>query len=385
MKFENCDYSKIWDSQEGRRVFSAILAEEGFVKMNYTFWREKFLVDPAITPTNGKGEAIFTSEMRDASVADLMDMRAPLGQTRTADKKGVQYYTGRIPDLAPAGFVEKATERYYKEQMFEQFGDAALIAQFATSDVQRMLDSANMTLSFLGAKALSTGEIIYDMGEGIHSAVYKSYIPAENFVKAGAKVWSDPNALILDYMRDIEKEFRDRTGYEGTMIWELTKDMFDSYFLTNNQVKEWVKYIHDATNDKNLPDSVTLTRDMVLNYIPQHPYNLPTIVLVEEKAKDSVKGSVKGWKAGNAVLRPAGYAGYIRRAAILDEKMIRDYGNNAISVNFTPALNGLGVFVNKIVPNGDFKEWKTDLLVKAVPTLDEFLYHVIVDTTQAND
>lgn len=382
MKFENGNYNKIWEANEGRKVISTILTEEGFIKPNYTFYLEKFKIDPTITPTNHKGEAIFTSEMREIVSADLMDMRAPLADTRTADKAGVAYYTGRIPDFAPAGFVEKATERWYKEENFAQFGDAALIAQFATNELQRMIDSANMTLSYLAAKALSTGETIYDMGDGIQSAIYKSYIPEENFVNAGEKVWSDPSAKILDQMAAIESEFKDKWGVEMPMQWEMTQEMFDAYFLKNEQVKEWVKYLN-VVNNTPLPENLTLTRELVEKAIPQHPYNLSPIVIVNEKQKDINQGVVRGWKAGNAVLRPRGYAGYIRRASILDEVIYKRYANSVNSYNFTPALNGLGVFMNSVVVNGNFKEWHTDLFVKAIPTLDEFLYHIIVDTTAA--
>ncbi|MBQ2398424.1 MAG: major capsid protein [Bacteroidales bacterium] len=382
MKFENGNYNKIWEANEGRKVISTILTEEGFIKPNYTFYLEKFKIDPTITPTNHKGEAIFTSEMRELVSADLMDMRTPLGETRVADKAGIAYYTGRIPDFAPAGFVEKATERWYKEENFAQFGDAALIAQFATNELQRMIDSANMTLSYLAAKALSTGETIYDMGDGIQSAIYKSYIPEENFVNAGEKVWSDPSAKILDQMSAIEESFKDKWGAEMPMQWEMTQEMFDAYFLKNEQVKEWVKYLN-VVNNTPLPENLTLTRELVEKAIPQHPYNLSPIVIVNEKQKDINQGVVRGWKAGNAVLRPRGYAGYIRRASILDEVIYKRYANSVNSYNFTPALNGLGVFMNSVVVNGNFKEWHTDLFVKAIPTLDEFLYHIIVDTTTA--
>lgn len=382
MKFENGNYNKIWEANEGRKVISTILTEEGFIKPNYTFYLEKFKIDPTITPTNHKGEAIFTSEMREIVSADLMDMRTPLGETRVADKAGIAYYTGRIPDFAPAGFVEKATERWYKEENFAQFGDAALIAQFATNELQRMIDSANMTLSYLAAKALSTGETIYDMGDGIQSAIYKSYIPEENFVNAGEKVWSDPSAKILDQMSAIEESFKDKWGAEMPMQWEMTQEMFDAYFLKNEQVKEWVKYLN-VVNNTPLPENLTLTRELVEKAIPQHPYNLSPIVIVNEKQKDINQGVVRGWKAGNAVLRPRGYAGYIRRASILDEVIYKRYANSVNSYNFTPALNGLGVFMNSVVVNGNFKEWHTDLFVKAIPTLDEFLYHIIVDTTTA--
>lgn len=382
MKFENSDYNKMW-SNEGRQILSFILNEEGFIKPNYTFYLEKFRIDPTITPTDEKGQAMFKSTMREIVNTDLMDMRAPLGDTRVADKVGVAYYTGMIPDFAPAGFVEKATERYYKESQFEQFGDAALLARFATDEVQRMIDSANMTMSYLAAKALSTGETIYDMGDGIQDAIYKSYIPEDNFVNAGAKVWSDPDAPILDYMRDIEQKFQDKWGVEMAMQWEMTQKMYDEYFLENKQVKEWVQYIY-VTNNQPLPNNFTPTREMVEKAIEQHKYNLSPIVIVEEKQKDINQGIVRGWKEGNAVLRPRGYAGFIRRAEILDEKIFKKYGNSVNVYNFTPALGGLGVFMNSVITNGNFKEWHTDLFVKAIPTLDEFLYHVIVDTTQAD-
>ena len=380
MKFENSTYNKLWESQEGRKILSKILNEEGFVKPNYTFHLEKFKIDPAITPTNAKGEAIFTSTMRELATADLMDMRAPLSDTRVADKKGVAYYNGRIPDFAPAGYVEKATERWYKEENFAQFGDAALIAQYATEEIQRMVDSANMTLSYLAAKALSTGETIYDMGEGIQSAIYKSYIPAENFVNAGEKLWSDPTARILDQMSKIEESFKDKWGIEMAMQWEMTQEMFDAYFLNNEEVREWV-ISWNAMNNVSLPANLRLTRDLVISAFNAHPYNLSPIVIVNEKQKDINQGVVRGWKAGNAVLRPRGYAGFIRRASILDEVIYKRYANSVNTYNFTPALNGLGVFMNSVVVNGNFKEWHTDLFVKAIPTLDEFLYHVIVDTT----
>lgn len=383
MKFENSNYNKIWESQEGRKIVSTILNEEGFIKPNYTFYLEKFKIDPTITPTNHKGEAIFTSEMRETVNADMMDMRTPLGETRVADKAGVAYYNGRIPDFAPAGFVEKATERWYKEENFAQFGDTALIAEYATNELQRMINSANMTLSYLAAKALSTGETIYDMGDGIQSAIYKSYIPEENFVNAGEKTWDDPTAKILDQMAEIETSFKDKWGVEMAMQWEMTQEMFDAYFLKNAQVKEWVQYLN-VINNTPLPENLTLTRELVERAIPQHPYNLSPIVIVNEKQKDINQGVVRGWKAGNAILRPRGYAGYIRRASILDEVIYKRYANSVNSYNFTPALNGLGVFMNSVVVNGNFKEWHTDLFVKAIPTLDEFLYHVIVDTTQAD-
>lgn len=379
MKFANSLYNGIWKTAEGRKIVDTIL-NEGLIKPNYTFHLEKFKIDPVLNPTNHLGESTFTSYMREIESSDYMDMRAPLGDTRPADKKGVSKYSGVIPDFAPRGFVEKATERFYKEEYFDQFGDDALVAAYATDELQRMMNDANLTLSYLAAKALSTGETVYDKGEGIYSAIYKSYISENNFVNAGEKVWSDPSALIINYMIDIEKKFSDLWGTMPQMIWEIPQDVFDNCFLKNEQIKEWV-VSYNAMNNVTLPANMAMTEDLVKNAIAAHPARLSPIVIIDQKVN---KGVREGWKSGNVVFRPAGYAGYIRKAAILDKKMLEKYGNNANTYNFTPALNGLGVIMNSVVVTGNLKEWHTDLFVKAIPTLDEFLYHVIVDTTTAN-
>ena len=47
-------------------------------------------------------------------------------------------------------------------------------------------------------------------------------------------------------------------------------------------------------------------------------------------------------------------------------------------------MGGLVTICNSVVPNGNLKEWHTDLVLAATPSLDEFLYHFIIDTTKAN-
>ena len=72
----------------------------------------------------------------------------------------------------------------------------------------------------------------------------------------------------------------------------------------------------------------------------------------------------------------------IRHTEILDSIVYPKYGAKSISKVFTPMPDGLGVFVNTTLDNGGLQEWHTDFLLSATPSLDEFLYHVIVDTTQ---
>lgn len=382
MKFEQSTYNKIWDSVEGRQIVTQILNTPELINANHTFWTEKFRVDPNITPTNQEGEAIFISRMRKLEGGVLMDMRAPLGDSVPEDVKGQEYYSGAIPEFISKGFVEKATERDYKENLFAQFGDASLVAQYATDVLQSRLDSANQTLSHMSAQLLSTGKIIYKAGIGIQGNVLKAAIPANNFLKAGAKVWTDTTARLLDQIVKIVDDINDATGLNIQWQLEVTKEQFKNCFLKNEQVIEWVRYMN-IINNQPLPERLIITRDMAMPALNAFE-GLPPIVIVEEKQKDADSTMVHGWKDGIAVLRPVGYAGLVRRTTIKDTELFTKYGNSVNSYSFAPALNGVATIRNSVIVNGNFKEWHSDLVLAAVPSLDQFLYHYIIDTTTAN-
>ena len=381
MKFEQSTYNKIWDSAEGRQIVTQILSNPNMINANHMFWAEKFRVDPQITPTNAEGEAPFVSRMREIESGVLMDMRAPLGDSIPEDKKGIAYYSGIIPEFISKGTVEKATERDYKEKLFEQFGDVALVAAYATDVLQSKIDSANQTLSNMSAQLLSTSKIIYKSGVGIQGNVLKAEVPAANFLKAGTKVWTDTTARLLDQIVEIVEDIKDKTGIANWQL-EVTKDQFKNCFLKNAQVIEWVRYMN-IINNQPLPERLVLSRDMAMSALASFE-GLPPIVIIEEKQKDADSTIVHGWKAGVAVLRPAGIAGYMRRTTIKDTELFTKYGNSVNSYSFTPALNGLATVRNSVIVNGNFKEWHTDVVLAGVPSLDQFLYHYIIDTTTAN-
>lgn len=381
MKFEQSTYNKIWDSTEGRQIVTQILSNPDLINANHMFWTEKFRVDPNITPTNQEGEAVFISRMREIESGVLMDMRAPLGDSVPEDKKGIAYYSGVIPEFISKGTVEKATERDYKEKLFEQFGDVALVAAYATDVLQSKIDSANQTLSNMSAQLLSTSKIIYKSGVGIQGNVLKAEVPAANFLKAGAKVWTDTTARLLDQIVEIVEDIKDKTGIANWQL-EVTKDQFKNCFLKNAQVIEWVRYMN-IINNQPLPERLVLSRDMAMSALASFE-GLPPIVIIEEKQKDADSTIVHGWKSGVAVLRPMGIAGYMRRTTIKDTELFTKYGNSVNSYSFTPALNGLATVRNSVIVNGNFKEWHTDVVLAGVPSLDQFLYHYIIDTTTAN-
>ena len=383
MKFAECTFNKIWDSAEGQQIVTQILQDPNLIHANHTIWQKLFKVDPKITPTNQEGEAVFTSKMRELTSGVMMDVRAPLGDSVPEDTKGAKYYSGIIPEFITRGTVEKATERDYRKQLFEQFGDASLIAEYATEVLQGKVDSINQTLSHMATQLNSTGKIVYQQGEGFQGGLLKADVPAENFVKAGKVVWTNPECKLLDQIREIYNGLMDDWGVEISMQLEITRDVFNSCFLNNNQVKEWVRYVN-VINNTPLPETMVLTRDMVLPALAKFE-GLPQIVIVEEAQKDINNGVVHGWKANTAVLRPLGYAGLIRRASINDVRLFKEYGNNVNTYSFTSIANGLGVLRNFTIVNGNFKEWHTDAVLAAVPSLDEFLYHVIIDIASANE
>lgn len=383
MKFEFSKYNKIWDSNEGRQIVEAVLQNPDLIRANHTFWADKFRVDPQITPTNQEGEAIFISKMRELDSGFLMDMRAPLGDSVPEDKRGQKYYSGVIPEFISKGTVEKAMERDYKKRLFEQFGDASLIAQYAVDVLQPKIDSANQTLSYMSAQLLSTGKIVYNQGAGLQGNVLKAEIPAENFITAGAKVWSDPSARILDQIRQIYQDALEKWGVNISMQLEIPRNIWIEYFLKNEQVKEWVRY-YNSLNNVLLPEQLVLTETMVRDALAKFE-GLPQIVIVEEKQKDVFNGLVNGWKDNVAVLRPVGYAGYIRHTTTEDVRLFSEYGNGVNTYTFASAMNGLATVANSVIVNGNFKEWHTHLILPAVPSLDEFLYHIIIDTNTADE
>lgn len=382
--FNNSTYAKIWDSIEGRQITQMILNDPDLIRTNIGFAYQKFNIDPEITPTNTDGTATFISRQRKLKMGTLAHMRAPLGDTVYRKDVNAKYYTGVIPDFTTDGFMETAMEREDKERRFiREFGnDAFLISQYA-ENLQTLIDSADMTLSYLAAQLLSKGFMVYDQGEGAQGNLYKADIPAENFVKAGEKAWTDPDCMLIDQMVQIEKDFEDLWGASYSMQWEITYDMFHKVLLKNKQVIDLVKS-YRFFNNQPITDNMQVTESMFRAAIAEVE-GLSPIVIIEEKQKDVNNGIVHGWKDGVAVYRPVGYAGMIRRTENLDSYLYQKHGNNLISQSFATTGNGLYTVANLTVPNGRMKEWQTQLMFQAIPSLDEFLYHVIVDTTSANE
>ena len=228
---------------------------------------------------------------------------------------------------------------------------------------------------------LSKASITYNYGSGIKGNVGKvTLFPENHRVNAGAKAWADPDCKLLDQMAAIEQAYRDETGKDIPLKWQMPRSMYYNVFLKNAQV---ISYVTSYRTVNKLPVATgwEFNRAMIEEAFRDNEKISP-IEVVEETQHDGSSTPVHGWAENVAVLRPRGFAGEIKRAAILDESMAKKYGSSIIKEVYT-ALD-IYTVVNTTLNNGRYREWHTDLLFSGVPTLDEFFDHIIVNTAEAN-
>lgn len=380
--FNNTLYARFFNSREASQLFSKFINDPDIIANRPDFWKGQFSVDPMLSPRNADGRALFSASVRKRSVENMLDMRAPLGGTQPRDKSGLDVYTGPIPDFAAKGYVENGAERFVRQQMLQEYfgNDSEIVAQFA-DDVQAMVDEANQTISNMAAQILSKGEISYNHGSGIKGAIYKAPLPSDNFVNAGTAVWSDnTNCKLLDQMAKIEADYRERTGSQLPLKWQVTKDTFNNCILKNAQV---IAYIANwrKVNDKAFVDGMAVNATMFNEAFEVNPLISPIEVI--DEAQKNANTRVYGWAENVAVLRPQGYAGVIKRAGLLDKSVYDMYGSKLISKVY--AQKDIFTIVNSTLNNGELQEWHTDLFVAAVPVLEELEDHIIVNTATAGN
>lgn len=385
--FNNSRYAAFFKSGTGQQILRDYIDNSGMINVNYNWYKGQFAVNPNVTPTDDDGAATFKIEASANKPAGMLDMRAPLGKSHPYNKEGFQFYTATIPDFTSDAIYETAMEREAKERYFAQFGNDARIIRAWTKKVQDLIDAKDQTFNYMSAQLQSTGKIIYDKGRGIKGLQQQAPIPKENFVKAGAKVWTAPDAKILTYMVQIEDEFRQRTGFTGAMKWLIPKAMYRKVFLQNAEVKEWVNYIRNLNTNspQAAPEIGVITRTLFESAVAEYDGLSPIEIVEEEEKNKDWKGdtTIHGWSENIAVLRPVGDAGLIMHTDILDQKLSDKFGNAYISQNFVP-VDGFSMIHTATMANGEYQSWMTRLVVSGIPALNEFPEHIIVDTATAN-
>lgn len=386
--FSSSRYARFFSDKENQRFLQTFINTEGLLHTNYKWYTTQGIKASAPTPTAPNGTATFSVKGRDLKAAPLMDLRAPLGDSNQMEKDGLYWYTASIPDFIAPGFVETAMEREARVKQFDIFGNDADIVAAWVHNVQSQVDSTDATMNYMTARLMSKGTIDYStIGRGIQLPLHKADIPDENFVNAGAKVWTDENCDILSQMQTIEEKFRDKWGYQGALVWQVTRKMFYNVILKNKFVKELVEsykknpLAYIPTTGMMLP-----TAELFLRAFKDANMGVSPIEIVEEKERNLTNTSdtfVQGWDDTIAVLRPAGYACEFEYTNILDKELFDKYGAKTVTKVWAQVNNGLAWLVNTTLSNGIYEEYHTDVMMSAAPALKTFRNHVIVKTNVA--
>lgn len=384
------------------------------IKENTFFWQEHFRVEGNeydIDMSDLKKNPAWTVRQKVNRTVPMADAMAPLSETMQLDAEGMEEKTGSIYQYGK-GLFETSMSKLELEARLRELGpDQNLVTGFVRG-VADLVKTHNLTASNMAAQTLSRGgqygntiALTNVAGgtattQGFSGVITSqgSYIPASNFKTAGQYVWNNASCDIPEQMRKIEQDFKEANYIpDGTPFeWDLPWDMVVNVLLKNTAfIKEVNRYIALYAPDKvivvtsgNSTTNVdTITWEQLVQYSRSPISKISPIRIVREQ--QTVQGittytTVKGWKAGVAVLRPLGFAGVLVHAKVPEAELMRSGEvNNGIQFSLAKIQNFLYV-INKVTPNGMLKSYHTDVLGRYATVLDESQYHVVVDTTTAD-
>lgn len=387
--FNNSRYAKLFSSKDNLNFLKTFLDQKDLLYTNYGWYSTQGHRASMPTPTDYDGVATYSVKSRKAEAAPLMHLRAPLGDAPEMDSEGISVYSGSIPDFIGYKWSENALQREYKEKLFQQFGnDADLIAAWVRDVVQVGKNSAEATLSNLTAQLMTKASMSWKgKGEGLQQFLQKiEPFPKENKKKAGAKAWTDPDCKIITQMRKIEDDYRDkRGGYEGALVWKMTRKMYRETFLENAEVKEWYQEWCVAKR-MAYTDSMQVLDEDFKRTLSDMTGLSPIEIVVEKERNKTVNTDtfVQGWEDKYVVLCPAGDSVEFKWTPIRDRTLQQKSGAKNIDASWASIANGLVTVGNYAVDNGLFREWQTKVMMSACPVLIDFMNHVIIDTSTAN-
>ena len=384
------------------------------IKENTFFWQEHFRVEGNeydIDMSDLKKNPAWTVRQKVNRTVPMADAMAPLSETMQLDAEGMEEKTGSIYQYGK-GLFETSMSKLELEARLRELGpDQNLVTGFVRG-VADLVKTHNLTASNMAAQTLSRGgqygntiALTNVAGgtattQGFSGVITSqgSYIPASNFKTAGQHVWNNASCDIPEQMRKIEQDFKEANYIpDGTPFeWDLPWDMVVNVLLKNAAfIKEVNRYIAlyapdkviVVTSGKSTTNVDTITWEQLVQYSRSPISKISPIRIVREQ--QTVQGittytTVKGWKAGVAVLRPLGFAGVLVHAKVPEAELMRSGEvNNGIQFSLAKIQNFLYV-INKVTPNGMLKSYHTDVLGRYATVLDESQYHVVVDTTTAD-
>ena len=330
----------------------------------------------------------------------MADPMAPLSETSQMDQQGFTEKTGSIYQYGK-GMFQTSMGKIALQAKLASMGVAEqnVIAGFIDG-VAKIIKSHNSRLSYMAAQVLSTGGAYNTTSsQGMSGVVanQNAYIPALNYKKAGEKVWTDSTCDIPTQIQKIVEDYKEENDLGDDFVMELDVPydllintlLHNSYFIA--EVNRYIRlYAPDKVividNDNDSVNTSVISMDQIVQYSRSPESKIPPIRVVRQKSTTqdiTTLSSVTGWSANKVVLRPLGYAGVVVHATPSDVAMYQSGEiNNEIQMNIAKEQNFLYV-INKIVPNGLFKSYHTDVIGSYAPILNESTYHVIIDTATA--
>ena len=387
------------------------------IEANAFFWQEHFAVEGneyKIDLQDTKKNPAWTVRQKVNRVVPMADAMAPLSETAQLDTEGWEEKTGSIYQYGKGLFDTSMSKMELQARLRElNIQDQNLITGFVKG-VADLVKTHNFRASYMAAQTLSyggaysntntiafkgtTGSITSTKGFSGVSTMQQSYIPIENFKKAGTKVWSANDCDIPSQMQKIEHDFKVAKGLSDdfAMEWDIPYSIVTSILINNSyfkaEVNRWIRlYAPDkvivVTSGASGIDTDTITWEQLVAYSRSTISKIAPIRVVKQQSKVqdfTTVTDVSGWKPNTVVLRPLGMAGVLVHAETADVALMRSGEvNSNIQFSLAKIQNFLYV-INKITPNGMLKSYHTDVIGRYATVLNESLYHVVVDIATAD-
>lgn len=385
------------------------------IEENAFFWQEHFRVEGNeydIDRNDLKKNPAWTVKQGIRRTVPMADAMAPLSETMQLEAEGMEEKTGSIYQYGKGLFETSMSKLELQARLRELGADENLVVGFVRG-VADLVKTHNLRVSHMAAMTLSRGgqygntiNVTNVAGgttttQGFSGVVanQSAYIPLTNYKKAGTKVWTAADCDIPEQMRKIEADFKeanyipDGTPFEWDIPWNIVVNVLLKNAAFIKEVNRYIAlYAPDkvivVTNGSSTTNVDTITYEQLVLYSRSPISKISPIRIVREQ--QVVQGittytTVKGWAPGVAVLRPLGYAGVLVHAKVADVELMKS-GEVNKGIDFALAkVQGFLNVINKVTPNGMLKSYHTDVIGRYATVLDESPYHVVVDTTTADN
>lgn len=379
------NFDKLW-SPTDMNFLQSYIDNSAMLKVNYRFGYENFAIESQVREANSQGVVSFTVETKTHQPDGIADYKAPLAHNTPIEYEGMAGYSGSFSTFGKAlpDITIEDRERMAKELAMFRKEDPFLDKW--VDDIQRLQNHMDSLISLNAASLLTTGKVVGRNASGKAIMDYQdARIPSANFVNGGTKAWTATDADLLGSMQAIETAYRERTGDEQPLKWQIPLYMWRNVFLKNAQLKADVVAYRKLME---LPTSSggQVLEEWIVTFINAIGLTSPIEIVKEgvQRVDGDTRTDVKGWDNKFAVLRPRGYAGLILHGEILKAKFASSYKSNTVQRNVAYLNSNLYALINSVVDIDGYPVLRTEIEGCAAPVLTCAPYLTVVDTSQAN-